>query len=154
MTNVAPYVTSCYNVGTISALENGSQTVESSAKVGGLVGFIQGGTVDSCYNVGDTYLYSIDSMNQQTISRDNVGAIIGWNNNTEKSSVLNSFYINLQGMPLSCTIALKTNEMQLVTEEQLKADAVDENSILSRLNKSYNKFVYNANGYPKLSWEA
>ena len=152
-----PSVLSCYNTGSISALQSGTQTSSDSSKVGGIAGFISGGDIDSCYNVGDTYLYTISS-NIQTQTRDNVGGIVGWNDDEEKSSVINSFFVDiknadLQGIPSSCTMKLKNSDMNEVTEEELKADAIDENSILTKLNK-YSKFKYNANGYPQLIWEA
>lgn len=147
--NVAPFVTSSYNTGTVSVLENGIQTQDSSPKAGGITGYMAGGTIDSCYNVGSVYIQTTSGQ-----STDNVGAIVGWNNNSEKSAVINTFYIDLDGIPLSCTVTLQTNLMTKVTEDELKAEDTGETSVLYKLNQYYNAFVYNAGGYPKLSWEA
>ena len=140
-TYVAPYVRASYNTGTISVLESGNDS-----KVGGIVGYFSGGTIDSCYNVGEVYMVSGSSHNTA-----NVGAIVGWNISSERSRVVNSFYIDYNGMPESTQLA--ETDMTKVTSEQLMADSTEPDAIINQLNQTYNVFVYSTGSYPKLSWE-
>lgn len=142
---VNPAIVSCYNLGVVSALEGSSIT----SRAGGLVGNSEGGTVHSSYNAGDVYIYS--ARNEKfTI---NVGGIIGWNSNAEKSFVVNCYSLSMQGMPLSCTIGLQKSEMTVVTEEELKANTSDSESVINKLNSTYAKFAYSQGNYPKLLWQ-
>lgn len=147
---VMPMVSNCYNVGMVNALASGSDSDETGSKVGGIVGFISGGTVDSCYNVGTLYTYN--SYGEQF--NTSVGAIVGWNNNSEQSYVINCFHIAYSGIPLTCSLTMQKSEMTLVSEAALKADDTATDAIINQLNQYNGAFVYNENGYPKLNWEA
>lgn len=145
---VAPYIRSSYNTGSVSVFESNLQSDVTNSKAGGIIGYFDGGTVDSCYNVGRVYIRTSSTTNDTY-----VGAVIGWNVNSEKSAVKNTFFIGNLGIPTSNSIPLNASEIEKVTEEQLKADGTDANAIINRLNSTYDKFVYNAGGYPKLSWQ-
>ena len=149
---IKPQILACYNTGLVNALANGTDSTDASTKVGGIVGFMAGGTISTCYNVGTVYIYNTSNEKFDTI----VGAIVGWNDNGEKSYVDNSYYISGVGIPLSCKQAIQSNgrSMELVTEAQLKASSDATDAVIDSLNEVQEYFKVNENGYPKLVWES
>lgn len=147
---VMPQILACYNTGLVSALASGDNSSEAGTRVGGIVGLIAGGTISTCYNVGTIYIY--DTAEQKFY--DIVGGIVGWNTNSEKSYVENSYYITGEGIPLSCTQGFQKNTMALVTIEQLQAESGTAGAVIDLLNEVQEYFVYNAGNYPKLVWES
>ncbi len=146
---VMPIVSNCYNVGLVNALASGSDSGEDGSKAGGILGLISGGTVHSCYNAGSVYTTNDRGENFDTT----IGAIVGWNNNSEQSYVYNCYYVDYQGIPVNCTQSMKASEMTKVSEAQLKADGTQADDIINKLNEEYAKFEYREGGYPKLDWE-
>ena len=150
---VMPQVLACYNMGLVNALASGDDSSEAGTRVGGIVGLIAGGTISTCYNVGTVYIYNSSNERFNTT----VGGIVGWNTNSEKSFVYNSFYIDGVGIPRSCTQTIQTNgsrSMALVTSELLKAESGTTGAVIDLLNEVQEYFAYIAGNYPKLIWES
>lgn len=149
---VMPQVLACYNSGLVNALASGDDSSEAGTKVGGIVGLIAGGTISTCYNVGTVYIYNSSNEKFDTT----VGGIVGWNTNSEKSFVDNSFYIADVGVPLSCKQQIQTSgrSMALVTTAQLQAESGTTDAVIDLLNEVQEYYAYNAGNYPKLVWES
>ncbi len=149
---IMPQVIACYNTGLVNARANGDDSSESGTKVGGIVGLIAGGIIDTCYNVGTTYIYN---DNDETFT-ENTGAIVGWNTNSVNSYINNSYYIEGVGIPNACTMStqtLDTVKMEITTKEKLQAESGTDGAIIDKLNKANTYFSCVAGNYPKLIWE-
>lgn len=140
VTSQYPLIKDCYNRQTVLAYD---VTNVKNSKAGGIIGDMDGGSIENCYNIGEISIIDTDG---ESLRYDCAGGLIG-NNESQQSFARNSYYYttkqNQRYIPTGST-PLSTTD---VPENSKEEDYLKENQISDN-------YTLIDNDYQILAWEA